>query len=190
MTLLNGSFAVHSPLPTTTAWVDNRVFYNMNLPESVKPEFVKVKIFGLTCLTGNVPTFEIITEDGYVFSEIPPHLIFWKNNPSPETHLPLSLLVYNNCLSENFNISQFPELQQNHAFIFYKGFGNDGKYFQGQYWFSLDFYQNNNWFHCLKLDNGQFTFIPSHKIVFSKCDKMDINHKFPQFQKLRQSFKV
>lgn len=187
---MNKSYSVHADLPSMTVWVKNPVFYNMNdvdYPSGV----VKCKLFGLTCLEGNVPTFEVITDGGYVFSEVPPHMIYWKNPETPEMKnsseaYTLKDLVYNNCLSIDFVISFFPELANREAFVFMKG---AAKYVSAKYWFSLDFYKNNNWYHCMMLENGQFAFIPSHKIVFNG----NINpgeHKFPDYQKLRTTFRV
>lgn len=181
---MNKSYSVHAPLNTLTVWVDNSIFYNLTEGQG---SFTKAKLFGITCLTGRVPTFEIITDEGYVFSDVPPHLLFWKAPAGNEVRLCLTDLIYNNCLSEDFVISQFPELQERTANVLFK---STEKYEKAEYWFSLDFYKNNNWYHCLKLENGQFAFIPSHKIVFSKGDNFRQDHKFPNYQKLRHEFKV
>ena len=117
---MNNTFAVHAPLTTTTVWVDQRVFFNMATSPD-EPKFIKSKLFGITCNAGRVPTFEIITESGYVFSEVPPHMLFWKEpKESDNDHKTLQQLVYNNCLSEHFSLSQFPELQERHAFVLFK----------------------------------------------------------------------
>ena len=181
---MNLSYSVHAPLETQTVWVNESVFYDL---EKGHDNWIKVKLFGLTCIQGRVPTFEVITHEGYVFSDIPVHLIRWKNKEDTNKDYKLSSLVYNNCLSENFAISDFPELKSKVAFIFLK---DEKQYEQGQYMFSLDFYKNNNWYHCMKLDNGQFAFIPSHKIVFSNNGLLADNHQFPAYKKLRKEFKV
>jgi hypothetical protein len=177
---MNKSYSVHAELPTTTVWVNENIFYNLTKDTD---NWVKCKLFGITCLPGRVPTFEILTEQGYVFSDIPPHMIRLHETTSP---LALSDLVYNNCLSEEFSLTQFKELENKFAHVFFK---NKNIYLKGQYWFSLDFYKNNNWYHCLKLENGQIAFIPSHKIVFTNSPDID-SHTFPQYQKLRIEFKV
>lgn len=179
---MNLHYSVHAPLESMTVWVNDTVFYDM---EKTPGEWIKAKLFGITCLPNRVPTFEIITAEGYVFSDIPPHMIKWKN--SEEKCYDLESLVYNNSLSSEFVISHFPELKERHAFVFFK---KENEYIKAQYWFSLDFYKNNNWYHCLKLDNGQFAFIPSHKIVFSMTKELSKEHKFPSYKKLRHEFKV
>lgn len=181
---MNKSYTVHAPLITETIWVNRGVFFNL---EKDNDKWEKVKLFGITCLTGKIPTFEIITQEGYVFSDIPLHLVRWKEKIDTKEYT-LSSLVYNNCLSEEFVISQFPELQARFAYVFIK---QTNEYVKGQYVFSLDFYKNNNWYHCMKLENGQFAFIPSHKIIFSQNEHTDMNQlKFPDFKKLRHEFKV
>lgn len=180
---MNQSFAVHASLPATTVWVDSTVFHNLESPS----QWVKAKLFGLTCLTGRVPTFEILTAQGYVFSEVPPHLIRWRESTDPDEALSLESLVYNNCLSETFSLSVFDELRSRKAFAYFK---REGRYLDAEYWFSLDFYRDNNWFHCMKLSNGQFAFTPSHKLVFPQDGVLPDNHAFPAYQKLRYAFSV
>ena len=190
---MNQHYSVHAPLETMSVWVNDTVFYNL---EKDSDNWVKVKVFGLTCLKGRVPTFEILTQEGYVFSDIPPHLLRWQaplhKEPGHELSVfkqfyALSSLVYNNCLSEEFALASFPELMARHAFTYFKA---EARYEKAHYWFSLDFYRNNNWYHCLKLANGQLAFIPSHKIVFSDNPDLPENHVFPDYKKLRHEFKV
>ena len=103
---MNEKYSVHAPLEPTTVWVDSAAFYNM---EGDNHAYVKAKIFGISCLKGRVPCFEIITSDGYVFSDIPPHFVRFCEK-QPEKSYPLESLVYNNALSSEFVISHFPEL--------------------------------------------------------------------------------
>lgn len=180
---MNKTYSVHAPLTTQTVWVNKGIFFNM---EKETDKWEKVKLFGITCLPGQVPLFEIITPEGYVFSDVPPHLVKWKE--TMEKEYSLTSLVYNNCLSEDFSLSYFPELESRTAFVFFK---EENQYLKAKYIFSLDFYKNNNWYHCLKLDNGQFCFIPSHKIIFSEKENLDPTKVgFPQFKKLRQKYSV
>ncbi len=180
---MNGKFSINAELPTKTVWVNQDVFYNlkeMNLP------LMKCKLIGITCNKGLVPTFQILTPDGYLFSEVPPHFIFTKDVNPKENLLDLKDLVYNNCLSNDFAISSFPELKSQSSLVYFK---NQLKYINAEYWFSLDFYNDNNWFHCMLLDNGQIAFIPSHKIIFKSC--LDVKqHEFPKYEKLRTFFQV
>lgn len=180
---MNKSYSVHAGLETTTVWVKEDIFFDL---ETDTQCWVKCKLFGITCLEGRVPTFEVLTQDGYVFSDIPPHMIRFKENSDKEQY-PLEDLVYNNCLSEDFVLSEFKELKTRIAYVLFK---SKEKYVQAQYWFSLDFYKNNNWYHCMKLENGQVAFIPSHKIVFSATGSLKENHEFPKYKKLRKEFKV
>lgn len=180
---MNTIYAVHAELPKMTVWVKEDIFFDL---ETQTDNWIKCTVFGITCLTGKVPAFEILTPDGYLFSDIPPHMIKW-NQSSDATQFTLIDLVYNNCLSEHFAISQFPELENRVAFVYLK---NKKEYIKAQYWFSLDFYKDNNWFHCMKLDNGQIAFIPSHKIIFSVNGELAKGHVFPQYKKLRHTFKV
>jgi hypothetical protein len=178
---MNQAYDVHAGLDFVTVWVDSAVFHNMETESA----WVKAKIFGITCLPGRVPTFEILTTEGYVFSDVPPHLVRWKEKV--EDPLPLESLVYNNCLSRTFSLAVFPALRERRGYAYFR---NEARYVAAAYWFSLDFYQDNNWFHCLKLENGQLAFVPSHKLVFPPDGVLPEGHQFPKFQKLRQEFVV
>lgn len=180
---MNKSYSVHAGLEALTVWVKEDIFFDL---ETNTETWVKCKLFGLTCLEGRVPTFEVLTNEGYVFSDIPPHMIRWCDTCTGMQYA-LEDLVYNNCLSEDFVISEFKELATRRAFVYLRG---KKAYVPAQYWFSLDFYKNNNWYHCMKLENGQIAFIPSHKIVFSAEGKLKENHEFPKYKKLRHEFKV
>jgi hypothetical protein len=182
---VNNAYAVHAGMPLMTAWVDSAVFYNMTAPS----QWVKVKVFGLTCLAGRVPAFEVLTAEGHVFSDIPPHLVRWKE-PAKEpdsAEFTLSELVYNNCLSSTFSLTAFEALAERTAYVYLK---SREMYVKGRYWFSLDFYQDNNWFHCIKLHTGHLAFIPSHKLVFPVEGELPLSHVFPKYEKLRQEFRV
>lgn len=180
---MNKSYSVHASLETITVWVKEDIFFDL---ETNSNQWIKCKLFGLTCLEGRVPTFEVLTSDGYVFSDIPPQMIRFKEN-SEDSQYVLEDLVYNNCCSDDFVISEFNELKSRIAYVFFK---SKGEYVKAQYWFSLDFYKNNSWYHCMKLENGQIAFIPSHKIVFSSDGNLKPDHQFPKYKKLRKVFKV
>lgn len=185
---MNGCYSVHASLPTTTVWVNENILYNAD----VAPEdsmWVKGKLFGITCLAGNVPVFDVLIDNQYVFSDIPPHMI-WLSETRIDTcpTLTLSDLVYNNCLSDHFALVQYPELERRPSQVYVKG---RDLYVPAQYWFSLDFYRDNNWFHCMKLANGQLAFVPSHKIVFRDSgEPVTQSHTFPTYKKLRLTFRV
>ena len=180
---MNQSYSVHAPLEPLTVWVNSAAFYNM---EGENHPWVKAKVFGISCLKGRVPCFEIITAEGYVFSDIPPHFVRFQQTASPIEY-PLSSLVYNNALSTQFTLSHFPELACRQAYVYFK---DENQYMAARYWFSLDFHENNNWYHAMKLDNGQISFIPSHKIIFPENGKIPENHMFPAYKKLRKNYSV
>ncbi len=181
---MNKAYDVHADLAPMTAWVDTRVFHNME----GEPGWTKVKLFGLACLPGRVPCFEVITPEGYIFSDVPPHLLRWKE-PVGEESFPLELahLVYLNCPSTAFALAHFPYLAERKNFAYFRG---PGRYLEATYWFSLDFYRDNNWVHALRLENGQIAFLPSHKLVVPANGVLPQGHKFPDFQRLRVEFRV
>lgn len=177
---------VHTALPTQTVWVYEDVFYNL---QTHHDRWVKAKLFGLSCLPHRVPCFEIITSEGHVFSDIPPHLIRFSDpllNPPETPYYELSDLVYNNCLSESFCLVSFDELSCRYAHVYLKRLE---QYVTGRYLFSLDFHHHNNWYHAIVLSQGQIAFIPSHKLTFSPSP-IPPHDPLPAYQKLRTTFHV
>lgn len=173
-------------LPELTVYVNESILYNLEAPSEV---WVKSKLIGLSCVPGNVPVFTLLVSDAYVFSDIPPHFIRL-HAQSVEDPLDLQDLVYCNCPSGTYAIQSFDSLKARKAHVWFK---NAHRVVSGDYWFTVDFFEDNGLFHVLKLDNGQIACMPSHKIQFGKAP---VDHSgaiqlvFPPYLKLRKTFKV
>jgi hypothetical protein len=181
---MNKTYSVHGPLKKPLrVWVRTDVLYNF---ETKNQEWVKGEIFGITCIKGFVPVFDILLDGGYIFSDIPPHLVRTKKpeeNSFPK--MELNDLVYSNCSSKYFSLTSFPFLSDKNLFYH---FSEKNLYLKASYIMTVDFYKGNDWLHMLELETGNLAFMPNHKIVFSK--NISENHKFPAFKELKKTFSV
>lgn len=175
---------MHQEIAPITVWISPEVFFNFQDFPKEENYLRKGKIFGVICEPGNVITFDIITDDGFVFSNVPPHCVRTVVIEDEQNALTLDELVYFNCPSHDFTYCEFDYLKNKNAFV---GFKKGAVFIKGKYLFSLDFFKDYNWYHCVLLDNGQLCFMPSHKIVF-KNGSISENFKFPPFLKLRKTF--
>lgn len=125
-------------------------------------------------------TFSIIV-DGSLFDYISPENVFmYEKN---KCNLMLNDLVYNNNVSEDFVVFKSSFFQNKKLLAYFKHKNTWLKV--KEYYFSLDWYKDNDKRHFVLLENGQFAFVPNHKI---KCDnKKEFNKNF---KKIRKVYKV
>ena len=171
---------VHATIDYTTAYVNDSILYNL---ETETSQWYKCKIIGLSCNKNVVPTFHILVDDKYMFSNVPPSFINLKSDI--DMSYPLTDLIHKNCVDNEFSIHKFEHLSKSTSMVYIK---SKDIYINAEYWFTIDFYNQDEWFHCMKLNNGQIAFLHSNKIVFNHSDSKD--HKFPEFKKLCIRFKV
>lgn len=175
---------MHQEISEIPVWIHPEVFFNYGPVPAEHNHLHKGKIFGVICEPGNIITFDVITEDGFVFSNVPPHSVQTKED-APASTLTWKDLVYFDCPSHDFTYCTFKHLQDKDAFVAFKG----QPLIKGKYLFSIDFYNDYNWYHCIELETGYLSFMPSHKIVFKKIGQVPTEKfSFPSFLKLRKAF--
>lgn len=178
-------FFMHYPLPETiSAYVKTVVFYDLDKELASNDEYgelTPVKLFGISFYEGQTPTFQVITPEGAVFSDVPLDYIFHKKEAiNNEVNYKLNELVYFNCPTSDVIVVKFAHLSEKKNSLVIL---NQSKNYRmnGDYLLSVDFYNENNWFHLMKLANGQFCFIPSHKILFSRNNLKSL----PKYKKMK-----
>jgi hypothetical protein len=161
--------------------------------DHTKKEWVKAKLIGLTILKGQIPLFEIVTDSGALFSNVPPHKVCAEPYQEPATSDDVVYtddLVYFNSPSETFSMCVFDHLAESYVY----GFDRKRKpSYRARYICSIDFYQDNNWCHMILRDDGFFGFIPSHKLLFKKERLHSWEWReltLPDYKKLRREFKL
>ncbi len=171
---------VHANLAPIKAMVREDVLYNMDV--SHKNNFINCEIIGVSSYKGSVPTFQIVVDKESIFSYVPPHLLLQRRVGEQETqfnHFDLNDLVYHNCPSPEFALIEIDYLKKPMS-----------AYLRSQkswspcvYLFTMDWHEGNDLLHCIAIDNGQFAFLPSHKLSLGKKE-------FQPYLKLKQEWRV
>lgn len=142
--------------------------------------FVHGKAFAISSYPQEALTFQILLEDGCLFSYIPIQALQQHDQIIPNPLLPNDL-IYKNSPGAQIVVSSYTHLQGD-ILAYFK---NAKKWLKGKYITSVDWYENNEQFHLISLENGQFAFSPNHKIKFRSSEE-----SFPHYKKLHQIWKV
>ena len=164
-------------VPPFTVYVDESFFYDL---DATKTGWIKCTAFGVTSYVGETLTLSVLTDTGAVFDYVPAHLVM-KTPSAPESALPLDALVYNNCGSDPIDVVVHDVLKQAPAMAFLK---RAAVWMAAEYLFSVEFYAGNDKLNAVWLENGQFAFLPNHKINFTGAKTL------PDYKKLHATWKV
>jgi hypothetical protein len=166
---------VHVQVPPFTTHVRAEFLYNMD-PAKVG-ELRRCTVFTVSSYTGSAPTFQILLEDGAVFSYVPPHALV--NPPVAEPQLELADLVYHDAKSVEVAVQAFDVLR-GPVLAYFK---RRDLWLAGSYLFTIDWYTGNEMLHVVVLANGQYALLPSHKLKFG-----DHPPGFEPYKKIRNSW--
>lgn len=170
---------IHASIKGTRVFVRSEFLHDMDAAFRGKLEAGLA--FALSSYPGHTPTFKVLLDGGSVFSYLPPHALLTREQ-LPEPELSLEQLVYHNCPNGRFSVSTFADLQVGKARVFIKKLG---VWLPGTYQFTVDWYEGNDLVHCIHLENGQVTLLPSHKVKFN-----DGACEFPGYRKLHAEWRV
>lgn len=168
---------IHADLPEPwRMFVQEKVLFDMD-PE--KTGILPCRVFAISSYPEQTLSFTIEVR-GAIFSDIPPHLLTTTNFDNP---LDLRDLCYHHNPSGRFVIIQ-------HRFLRAKGFAwcffkKRDLWLQGEYQFTIDWYEDNLLAHLVILRNGQVAAVPSHKIMFRRGKKPP---KLPEYKKLKHEW--
>ncbi len=138
-------------------------------------------LFAVSSYPDSVPTFKVMTENGSVFSYLPPHAFVAEGADPSFATLELGDLAYHNCRLPEICVSYFDFL----VGPLWAYFKKRNLWLKGSYLFTVDWYTGNDLMHFVSLENGQYAFLPQHKIKFGNSDK-----SFPPYKKLHQEWSV
>ena len=162
---------IHYEIKSIKAYVKEEFLYDGDKSKTKK---IPCDIFCISFYPGEAFTFGIMLEEGSVFYYIPPHALSRK-----KFSFDLRDLVYHNVPNGKFCIKKFKYLDKDlRVYMKFKD-----KWFKGKYIFTIDWYEGNDLVHFVEV-NGQFAFLPSHKIKFR--GKKD----FLPFKKIHSSWSV
>ncbi|HSD87012.1 MAG TPA: hypothetical protein VLB44_05835 [Kofleriaceae bacterium] len=169
---------VHAQIPPIETHVHAEYLYGMD-PARVG-EVRRCNVFAVSSYTGSTPTFQILLEDGAVFSYLPPNALV-DPTKTGEPHLELADLVYHDCKSTPICVHSFDALR-GRVLAYFK---RKDLWLGGDYVVTIDWFTTNELMHVLALDNGQYALLPSHKVKFG-----DHPPGFEPYRKIRREWTV
>jgi hypothetical protein len=170
---------VHVPVEPIRCAVKEEFLYNQARGHG---SFAKGMIFALSSYKGHALTVQVLFKNGGVFSYLPLHALVSPRRYSPEkVQLEARDLVYHDCHDEEVCIHDYRALHGPVQCYFRR----PDLWLEGRYLLTLDWYRGNDLLHLIKLENGQFCALPSHKVLFGKKER-----SLPEFAKLKQIWTV
>ena len=150
------------------AIVEKRYLYDMDNIEG----YINCTIIGISSYEQQPLTFHILVEDKYIYSDIP--IFALRTNTDLKIIIPNNTLSFVNCPDINIDVFTFDSLKEKKINCYFK---RESIWLKAnKYYFSIDFYKDNQFVHLLALENGQFAFVPNHKINW-KGEKELSNYK-------------
>ena len=160
---------VHEQIKPIKAYVHESVLYDEDME---KQDMIECTVFALSSYQGESLTFAIALADGSVFFYIPPHKLSLKKDGKLDYDL--ADLVYHNCAEEEFLVQRMDLLGEEPVSVYLK---KADAWVNGEYMFTVDWYKGNDLLHMIVLENGQFCFMPSHKIKFLGGERSFVHYK-------------
>jgi len=169
---------IHQNIPPVRAFVEQTILYNMD-PE-YQDKYEACTIFGVSSYPLEALTAHVMLGNGSIFSYVPFHKLL--NKPEePNPKLELDDLVYKNCPDEHIAVHNF-EFLEGEVDAYFK---RKDLWLPGHYLATVDWYESNELFHLIKLENYPIAAVPNHKLKFKGADR-----SFPPYKKLRQTWEV
>lgn len=140
------------------------------------------RLFAISSYAGHALTVQVLLAGGGVFSYLPLQALVSPKrfDPAGEALAPDELL-YHDCRDDEICVHRYRALRGPvQAFL-----RKRQRWMRGKYLLSIDWYRGNDLLHLLRLENGQFAALPSHKLIFGEEARI-----LPDYQKLRQTWRV
>lgn len=172
---------VHADTPKIDAFVREEFLYNLS-PDRVGA-LVPVTIFGFLSYAGEHPaTSVLIKKTKGIFSNIPLNALVASNATPLGPIQELSTVCPINSPSFEFTLIQYEYLRSNPRCSIFR----DNQQELGVYWFTVDWYKDNQQYHFIELDNGQFILWPQHKVLWDTR----VGIELPKYQKMRSVWRI
>ena len=168
--------AVHQEIKPVRCWVPKKLFFNMN--EEVEG-MEKCDIFAISSYKGENLSLNVMALDTKsMFCDIPVWGVYAKDEEVKD--LDPDDLCYDRCPDFEIAVNQFEYLQGS-CQVYFKEYPD---WRRGEYIATIDWHKDNLNCHFIRLDEGQFCFMPTHKIWWSGQEPPE---KPPEYEKKRYS---
>jgi hypothetical protein len=165
---------IHYNIRPLNLLVREKYLYNMDIE---KKDLVNCTVIGLSSYPGHTLTVTILVKGKFLYSYVPLIALAWFPSFAEND---LNKAIYKNCPSSELTVTYYDALKD--CTIYNK----DGSYFtNGQYILTLDWYNDNEQFHLIKINDGNFVLYPNHKIIFNS---ESYKEKLPQYRKSKNEW--
>lgn len=135
------------------------------------------EVFAVSSYPGHALTFNVMIDGKYLYHYLPVMALCSKTGPS----LSFTDSTYFNCPSGELSVKTFDSLKEVECQVF----NRDGtRRCGGTYRTTFDWFLDNELCHLIEQDDGNYSLVPSHKLIFSNDQKL----KLPSFKKLHSEF--
>lgn len=141
-------------------FIHERFMYDQ---DESKKGIIPCKIIGFSAYLGYTILFEVLIEDSYLYSDIPVHALL-HTDKAPKKELLFEELSYCDVDSESIEMYELDILFSKDIKAYFR---KSKVWLKGEYVFTLTLPKGNLNCHLLKLENGQFSLSPNHKINIS-----------------------
>ena len=177
---------IHKNIQPFKTHIEKKFLYDMD--ERYSEQYVPATVFGISSYSGETLTLQTLLDDGSLFSYMPMHALRANSDErksmqgsTRESRLELSDLVYKNCPGKNITVTKYDYLDGTVDCYFRK----KELWLSGEYMFTIDWYDDNEQFHMISLENGQYAVLPNHKIKFKSGIR-----SFEPYKKIHNTWKV
>jgi hypothetical protein len=170
---------VHAEIPPLKTHVRAEYLYDMD-PAHIG-EVVPCWAFAVSSYEGSVLTFEVLLDNGSMFSYMPPTALIDPARARGQEVLDLKDLASVNCPSGDICVHRYRALEGTVQGYFKQR----DRWLAGDYLCTIDWYQNNQLVHLIALENGQYALLPSHKVLFG-----DGTRVLPGYRKMHSVWQV
>jgi hypothetical protein len=178
---------VHADIPAFPASVRTEFLYDMDPMFEGKTE--PCTVFAVSSYKGHYPTFKILLRNGSLFDYIPAHALTIA--PRNQDVLGLEELVYSkSCPDFNITVNVHAHLVQEteKGCVCYIPNKKEWRVVD-RYICTIDWFTDNHNAHLVALSNGQFAFVPNHKLLLTQKTLAECEFPSPSYKKLRQEWK-
>jgi hypothetical protein len=171
-------FMIHHEICPFKAYLKKEFLYDLD--PSYEGEFVEGTIFAISSYPGEAPTFQILLSDGCLFSYMPIQAMQKTAEPVANP-LESDDLVFRNSPSSMIVVTHYGYLQGDVLGFFRRS----SRWLKGVYMSTVDWFDDNEQFHLISLENGQYALLPNHKLKFRSQVP-----SFPHYKKLHKTWRV
>ena len=160
--------------------VDIEEMYLYDMDKKFKGKYTPGRVFGISSYPEEALTFQVLLNNGSLFSYLPLNSVR-KPGIRSKTIFELSDLVYKNCPGSEVVVK---------SYIYLEGmvncyFKNKDIWMSGKYMTTVDWFKDNEQFHLISLENGQYAALPNHKVKFKNEERV-----FKSYKKLHKTWEV